>query len=320
MQAITFAHFGDPEVLTLSDEMPEPLPNPQQLLVRVKATGVNRADILQRRGKYAIPPGESDILGLEIAGEVVAVGHDISDFKIGERVFGLVGSGGYAQYCVIDHKVAMRIPDTLSFAEAAAIPENFLTAYEALVTLGQCHPEETVLIHAAGSGVGTAAIQLAKQLGATIHATASQEKLPKLLDLGAHHVINYKTPDFNIPNASVDIIIDFLGGNYFEKNIQALKPGGRLICVGLMNGSHAEIHLDQILSRRLQIKGLIMRTRSLHDKRIMTQRFQERFLPQLEKRHITPIIDSVFPLKEVQAAHARMEANLNFGKIILEIN
>ena len=315
MQAITIKNFGGPEVLTMSD-IPMPTPGPEQLLVRVKATALNRADLLQRRGNYPPPSGESDILGVEIAGEVTAVGDQVTQYKPGQRVFGLVGSGGYAEYCVIDQFTAMPIPENLDFVAAAAVPEAFLTANEAVFTLGNLQKNESILIHAGASGVGSAAIQLAKQAGATVFTTVrSPEKIEKIKSLGADFISN-QIPE----NQTVDVIIDFIGASYFAQNIQSLKPGGRLICVGLMGGAKTEINLDQVLMRRLQIKGLIMRMRSLADKRAITQRFSSHWLPLFSAGKIHPIVDSVFPLSEARQAHERMESNANVGKIVLRVD
>ena len=303
-----------------------PIPTASQLLVRVKATALNRADLLQRRGKYPPPPGESEILGLEIAGEVAAVGCDVTRFSIGDRVFGLVGGGGYAEYCLIDHEVAMPIPDTLSYVEAAAVPEAFLTANEAIFTLGDLQPHETILIHAGASGVGTAGIQLAHHIGATVLTTVgTAEKEAYVLALRADAAINYKQMDFVTAlkslthNQGVNLILDLIGANYLMRNLQSLCPNGRLICVGLLGGAKTEIDLGYLLKQRLQMKGLIMRSRTLDDKRAMTQRFCHQWLSLLAERKIYPIIDSIYPLADAQKAHEKMEANGNIGKIVLEI-
>lgn len=323
MQAITLKNFGGPEVLSISN-LPQPIPGPEQVLVHVKACGLNRADLLQRRGKYPPPAGASDILGLEIAGQVVAMGANVSGFGSGEKVFGLVAGGAYAEYCLIDQGSLMPMPENLSYTDAAAIPEAFLTAQEAMFSLGQLQKHESILIHAGASGVGSAAIQLAKQMQATVYTTvSSQEKLQKIKNLGADAVINYKQEDFAAEimrlsdNRGVDVIIDFIGASYFAQHIKILKPCGRLVLVGLMGGAKTEINLDQIHMKRLQIKGLVMRTRSLADKRLLTQHFQKHWLPLFTNDKLKPVIDSIYPFSEVQAAHERMENNLNVGKIIL---
>ncbi len=326
MKAVILKGFGGPEVLTLTD-VPKPVPGPQQLLVRVHATALNRADMLQRRGKYPPPPGESEILGMEIAGEIAEIGSEVSDFKIGQRVFGLVGGGGYAEYCLIDPAMAMSIPDNWPYTEAAAVPEVFFTANETVFVLGDLKSGESILIHAAGSGVGTAAVQMAHYVGATVYGTAGGiEKIDRIISLGATAVINYKTADFVAEimrltqNQGVDVIEDFIGADYFARNLSLLKTAGRLIEVGLMGGSRTEIDLSLILSKRLQIKGSMMRMRSLEDKRAITKRFQERWLPVLITGKIKPIIHAVLPLEKVAEAHQLMESNQNFGKIVLTIN
>ena len=325
MHAIILKNPGEPEVLTWSQVL-DLIPAPEQLLVRVKAAGLNRVDLLQRRGKYPPPPGESPILGLEIAGEVAAMGKDITHYHVGDRVFGLVGSGGYAEYCVIDAKTAMLIPNELSYIEAAAIPEAFLTANEAIFTLGELKAGETILIHAGASGVGSAGIQLAKQAGAVVFTTvSSSEKMQKVAALQPTAIFNYKNQDFvteiqtRTQHQGVNVILDFIGGSYLTRNMESLSAAGRLICVGLMGGATAEINLDVLLKKRLQIKGLIMRTRSLEDKRRMAEHFKTKWLPLIANRQIKPIIDSVFALKDASKAHAYMEKNIHVGKIVLEI-
>ena len=324
MHAIILKNPGEPEVLTWSQVL-DLIPAPEQLLVRVKAAGLNRVDLLQRRGKYPPPPGESPILGLEIAGEVAAMGKDVTHYQVGDRVFGLVGSGGYAEYGVIDAKTAMLIPNELSYIEAAAIPEAFLTANEAIFTLGELKAGETILIHAGASGVGSAGIQLAKQAGAVVFTTVSSpEKMQKVATLQPTAIFNYKNQDFvteiqtRTQHQGVNVILDFIGGSYLTRNMESLSAAGRLICVGLMGGATAEINLDVLLKKRLQIKGLIMRTRSPQDKRMITERFKTTWLPLIANRQIKPIIDSVFALKDASKAHAYMEKNVHIGKIVLE--
>lgn len=326
MFAITHKRFGDPEVLNL-DEVPTPQPGAGQILVRVHATALNRADLLQRRGHYPPPPGDSEILGLELAGEVAALGDDVKHWSVGQRVFGLVGGGAYAQYCVMDAQMAMVIPENLSYQEAAAIPEAFFTANETLFTLGELKKDESVLIHAAGSGVGTAGVQMAHYVGAKVYGTTgSAEKIQKLRQLGIDACINYKTQDFVSEikkitrDEGVNVVEDFIGAKYFAQNLSILKPEGRLILVGLMGGSKTDIDLNEVLRRRLQIKGSVLRTRSLADKRTITQRFYQRWLPALAKGEIKPIIHAVMSWQKVKAAHEMMEANQNFGKIVLQVD
>lgn len=326
MHAISFKNYGGPEELTLLNLEP-PTPGPEQLLVRVRACGVNRADVLQRRGHYPQPFSESTILGLEIAGEVISLGHPDLNFQIGDRVFGLVSSGAYAEYCLLDKGLAMPIPENLSFVEGACIAEAFLTAQQSLFALGNLQANESVLIHAGASGVGSAAIQLAKQLNATIFTTVSNNiKTAKVKSFGANYVINYKEKIISdeilasTHDQGVDMILDFVGAAYLDQHLHLLKTEGRLIMVGLMGGKNAEINLGLVLTKRLQIKGLTMRSQPLETKRLFTERFMRDWLPLFEKNKLFPIVDSVYAYQDVAQAHQRMEANLNIGKIILEFN
>ena len=325
MLAVTLNGFGGPEVLTVSD-IPMPKPGPDQLLVRVRATALNRADTLQRKGKYPPPPGDSDILGLELAGEVESWGSGVSGFSKGQRVFALVGGGGYAQYALVDKEMAMAMPPGWTFEQAAAVPEVFFTANETIFVLGELQRGESVLIHAGGSGVGTAGIQMAKQAGATVYVTAgSQDKIDRCLALGADAGINYKTHDFAeeikrlTGGNGVDVVEDFLGASYLPRNLGIMKNGGRIIIVALMGGSKVEIDLSVLQRKRVKLIGSVMRSRPLADKRAITRRFQERWLPLLVSGKMKPIVDTVFPMGQVVQAHAAMEANQNFGKILLAI-
>lgn len=323
MKAVTFTQFGEPDVLKIS-ERDKPTPQSEDLLIKVHAAALNRADLLQRRGKYPAPEGASDILGLEVAGEVIECGEKVTDFKPGDRVFGLVGGGGYAEYCVMDHGLALKIPPTWTSTEAAAIIEAFVTANETIFELGNLSEGQRVMIHAGGSGVGTAGIQMARLIGAEIWTTAgSEKKLQKAMELGAKEAINYKIQDFEklvleqTHGEGVDVVEDFIGAGYFEKNLAILKPGGTLVQVGLMRGTRAELDLRMLLDKHLQIKGFILRKRSLMEKRAMIKRFSERWMSALEGGQLKPIIDSVFPMNMVQDAHRYMEANSNFGKVVL---
>ena len=325
MKAIIKIGDGGPGVLKLS-EVETPKPKSTQLLINVKSTALNRADILQRKGLYPPPAGESEILGLELSGVVEEKGAAVTGFELGDRVFGLVGGGGYAEYAIIDCQMAMHIPEDWSFEKAAAVPEVFLTANETLFKLGCLSSGESVLIHAGGSGVGTAGIQMANNVGAKVFITAgSNEKIEKAKMLGCTEGINYKTHDFaeSIKNLTegkgVDIVQDFIGQPYFEKNCSILKPNGRLLLVGLMGGPNAEIDLGIILRKRLQIFGSIMRPLKLKEKISITQRFVDRWLPLLQTGVINPVIDTIMPLEKADEAHRHMESNGNFGKIILRI-
>ena len=325
MKAIIRTGDGGPEVLKLG-EIPAPTPGPTQLLIKVRATALNRADTIQRQGGYPPPPGEPETLGLEIAGVVETMGDEVIGFTQGDHVFGLVGGGGYAQQAVIDYRMAMPIPEGWSFEHAAAVTEVFFTANETLFTLGGLCAGETVLIHAGGSGVGTAGTQMAHHAGARVFITAgSAEKIEGCKILGCTEGINYKECDFAeeimrlTDGKGVDVVQDFIGAPYWERNLSILKPRGRLVIVGLMGGSVGQLELGPILRKRLQLFGSVMRPLPLEAKIRITQRFVSRWLPLLEDGKIKPVIDTVFPLSEVREAHEYMEANKNFGKIILTV-
>lgn len=322
MKCIKTAGFGGVDVLRVTEEA-QPSVSAEDVLVKVYAAGVNRADLLQRMGKYPPPPGESDILGLEIAGEIVAVGEACTSWRVGDRVFGLVGGGGYAEYCLLDSKMAMRIPDDWSYVEAAAVPEAFMTADMTVFELGELKAGETLLLHAAASGVGTAALQMAKYCGARVIGSVSQdEKVRKILSLGADVAINYKKQDLfetlHHITSGVDVIEDFIGGAYLKPHLHLLNPGGRLIVVSLLQGHIGELDMRLLLSKRLQIKGSVMRSRTLEDKRTITARFVARWLPILMAGDIKPVIDKTFSFEEVQAAHTYVASNQTKGKVILE--
>ncbi len=306
MKAIGFHSFGAPEVLQLTDAA-HPEVRPNDLLVRNYAAGVNRADIIQRHGGYGRAYfGDSDVMGLEIAGEVIGIGSQVQGFRPGDRVMGIVGGGGYAELVRIDHRMAMPVPKRFPYAEAAAIPEVFVTAHEALFHLAALQAGERVLIHAAASGVGTAAVQLAAAAGAKVFVTASGGKLPQLRDLGADVLIDYKRQDFSsaVTEATggegVNVIVDFVGAPYFERNIHALANGGRLIQVGMLGGStDARVPLERILYGHLKVMGTVMKSRTPDEKRAMIRRFRDRWLARFEDGSIRPVIDSVFPLAKL---------------------
>jgi NADPH2:quinone reductase len=328
MRAVVCEGFGGPEVMRLA-EVPRPVPGPEQLLVRVRASALNRADTLQRAGAYAPPPGESAILGVEIAGEVEAWGEGVEGFARGQGVFGLVGSGGYAEHCLLDAGMAVPVPAGWSWVEAAAVPEAFYTADTTLFELGELAmgAGQSVLIHAAASGVGTACLQLAREAGARVFCTAgSDAKLARCRELGADVGINRKTQDFaeevlrETGGAGVDIVEDFVGIDYLTRNLAVLKDGGRLVQVGLMSGWQGEIDLLPMVLRRLQIKGSSMRPRSRAEKRAITRKFRERWLPLLVAGRLRPVIDSVYPIAQAAEAHRRMESDLIVGKVLLSLD
>ncbi len=327
MQAITIPSYGDADVLTLT-EVAEPSHGSDDLLVEVKATAVNRADVLQRRGLYP-PPGpkpEHEIPGLEFAGEVLECGVNAGGFSPGDRVMGLLGAGGYAQRVAINHRLAVRVPDSFSWTDAAACPEVFITAHDALLQ-ASATTGESLLVHAAGSGVGVAAIQLARIMGMTpvIGTAGSSEKLDKAGALGLDVGINYKDQDFvdeckaATGGRGADVVLDFIGAAYLERNVSALAEKGRMVIIGLLGGLSAEINLGAVVGKRLQIHGTLLRSRSMEEKAMVTRAFEKSVLPHLASGAIKPVVDKVFTLREAADAHRYMESNANFGKIVLEV-
>ncbi len=318
---------GDKEPLLSWEEVPDIQCGPEEVLVNVMATAVNRADLLQAMGLYPPPPGESEILGLEMAGVIAAIGDTVQSRQIGDKVLALLPGGGYAQQVAVHHQMLIELPDSWPFVEGAAIPEVWLTAFLNLFIEGSLQSGETVLIHAGGSGVGTAGIQMAREAGAFVYITAgAEEKLEKCRGLGAALALNYKEQDFfeEVMTATggngVDLILDPVGGAYLNQNLSILKENGRLVNIGLLGGNTAEMNLAAILGKSLRIIGSRLRPRPLTEKIAITQQFKERFWPLLEGGKIQPVIDTVFPIEEVQAAHAYVRENRNTGKVILEVS
>jgi putative PIG3 family NAD(P)H quinone oxidoreductase len=308
-------------------DYPKPQCGETEILVKVKATALNRADIMQRVGKYPPPVGASPILGLEIAGIVESVGSKVFKWKSGDKVFGLIPGGGYAEYAIINENMVIEIPDNLSFEESASIPEVFLTAFQSLVWLSELKANEFVLIHAGASGVGTAAIQIARELGARIIITASTEKQKICKDLGADLTIDYKTKNFKdeilkfTNNYGADVIIDFIGGSYFKQNIESLTRDGRLVILSTLSGGKVEeFDVRPILAKRLKIIGSSLRSRSLDYQIKLTKDFKDFAYEKISKGIIKPVIDKIYDWSEVAEAHKRMEENKNIGKIVLRVN
>jgi NADPH2:quinone reductase len=324
MRAVVITKPGGPDVLEIQ-EQPTPEPQADQVRVRVHATSLNRADLLQRAGGYpAPPPWPPHIPGLEIAGVIDARGPTATGFAVGDRVFGLVGGGGYAEYSITTPDQLAPIPDNLDWSEAAAVPEVFMTAYDALFVQANLSLGERLLVHAIGSGVGTAALQLAKAAGATVYGTTrSPDKTQQAQVLGLDAAFNSDGFADSVRTATegkgVDVLIDFVGAPYLAENLDALAPRGRMVIVGLMGGAKAQIDLGTLMSKRLQIFGTVLRSRSRGEKASLTARFAAKVVPLLAQGRVRPIVDRVFGLDEVVAAHTYMESNANFGKIVLRI-
>ncbi len=326
MHAIVVTRPGGPDVLQLAT-VPDPSPARGEVLVRVRATAVNRADLLQRMGMYPAPPGApADIPGLEFAGEVQSVGQDVTEWTPGDRVFGLAGGGTYAEQIVLPARTLARMPRNLDFVSAAAVPEAFLTAYDAMVLQGRLAAGERVLIHAVGSGVGTAAVQLASAIGARPLGTArSRDKLDRATALGLVHGV---VPDhgrfadaigaFVGPDA-VDLVLELVGGDYLAEDLKCLRPRGRIILVGLMAGRRVDVDLGAVLGKRLTITGTVLRSRPLEEKILAARALQANLVPLFENGRLAPVVDRVLPLASAREAHALLERNETFGKLVLEV-
>lgn len=327
MKAIVLNSYGGPEVLRVS-EVPDPEPGPDEIRIRVAATALNRADLLQRQGHYP-PPGNPpafEIPGLEVSGVVDQVGREVVKFAPGDRVMALLSGGGYAEYAVVSEHLAMPVPDRVDLTDAAAVPEAFLTAFDALYQHGQAAPNRRVLIHAAASGVGSAAIQLAHQGGMHILATAgSSRKLEAARRWGADRVVNYHEESFQQAvkewtDSGVDLVLDFVGQNYLQDNLRALAPDGILVVIGTLSGSLASIDLGLVLGKRLRIQGTALRSRPLARKMALVERFWREAGPWLESGAVVPVVDRHMPLDEIQSAHAYMAENQSIGKIVIDLD
>ena len=324
MKAVIITRPGGTEVLELEDR---PLPQPAggEIRVRVRASALNRADILQRQGTYPVPPGApADIAGIEYAGEVDALGQGVTLWKIGDRVMGIVGGGGHAEYLVVQEREAMRAPTSMSWEDAAAIPEAFLTAYDALFARLNLRPRETLLIHAVGSGVGTAGLQLAKVIGARVIGTArSADKLQRATQLGLDIAIDASRGDWaaevekSAGPGAVSAVLDLVGGNYLDGNLRVLATKGRIVIVGLTAGSIAPMNLGVLLRKRASMIGTVLRARPLEEKIALATEFSDRMVSFFESGKLKPIVDRVFSFGEIRAAHELMESNASFGKIVL---
>ena len=325
MRAIVLTEYGEPDVLRLADAA-DPTPGPTDVLVDVQATAVNRADLLQRRGAYP-PPGPrsaAEILGLEFSGRVAAIGSGVTQVAVGDPVMGLLPGGGYAARVATPERMVMPMPPGFTFAEAAALPEAFFTAYDALQQV-RLSMGDTVLIHAGASGVGTSAVQLAHHLGARVLSTCSAAKMTQVRAVGADAVCDYRAEPFldfvrrETQGRGADAILDFVGASYLEANVQALALGGRLIIIGTMSGNAAPVSLSQLMAKRASIAGTSLRSRPLEEKMALTQAVVRHVWPLWADGRIRPVMDQMFPLADAADAHRRMEANQNVGKIGLAV-
>lgn len=326
MTAIEIVAPGGPEVLQPC-RRPVPVPGHDEVLVRVRAAGVNRPDVMQRAGGYPPPPGASDIPGLEIAGEVVACGTGVQRFRIGDRVMALVAGGGYAQYCVAPAAQCLPVPTAMSVVEAAAFPETYFTVWTNLFQRAGLKGGESVLIHGGSSGIGTTAIQLARIFGARVFVTAgSAAKCAACEKLGAERAINYRTEDFvaavqeATDGKGVDVIMDMVAGDYFARNLKALAVEGRLVQVAVQQGPKVEANLLTIMQKRLTVSGSTLRPRPVADKGAIAQALETHVLPLLAEGRARPLIDTVLPLEKAAEAHARMEASTHIGKIVMTLD
>ena len=326
MKAIVLDGFGGPEVLKIGN-VEAPTVGLSRVLIRVHATSVNRPDAIQRQGHYPPPPGDSPVLGLEAAGTVEALGADVTSFKRGERVFALLGGGGYAELALAHAGHVMRIPENMSFEQAACICETYLTAYMNLFLYARLADGETVLLHGGGGGVTTAAMQLVKALAprARVLVTASTAKVERVAALGADVVIDYKQEDFaeavqrHTDKRGVDVILDHLGGSYLEKNVRSLAVGGRLAVIGVMGGRKAELDIGRVLTNRLSILGSVLRPRPVAEKAAIIHAFERDVMPYFAAGRIVPLISHVYPLEQAAEAHRAMEAGEHLGKLVLRV-
>ncbi len=327
MRAIVLEDHGGPEVLTLRD-VPDPEPGPEEVVVDVVATALNRADLLQRRGAYPEPgpPRDHEIPGMELAGRVVARGRRATAWSTGDEVMGIVGGGAYAERIAVHERQLLPIPRTVAVADAAAIPEVWITAFDALVAQGRLTSGRWALVHAGASGVGTAAIQIARAIGARVLVTTSTAKVAACRDLGADLVVDYTAGEDFVAAArvateghGVDVVLDVVGGDYLAGNVQALRTGGTIVQVGVMGGGRATFDLAALLPKRATVVGTVLRARPLEEKIAITGRFGREVLPLFDDGRLRPVIDRRYPLDAIADAHRYMETNANVGKILIDV-
>ena len=329
MKAVVITHFGGPEVLEIHD-VPKPQPGPEEVLVHVRGTALNRADLLQRQGRYAAPPGAAaNIPGLEFAGEVAELGTNAHRWRKGDRVMGIIGGGAHAEFVTAHQDAVCAVPPNLEWSTAGAVPEVFITAYDALQQAG-FKAGENVLIHAVGSGVGLSATQLVRALGGRAFGTSrTPDKIERAVAFGLES--GYEVPEpgalsglaafaRNVTGGGFDVVLDLNGGPYFAASLEAMALRGRLILIGGVAGGKTDVDLYQILGKRLHIIGTVLRARSLEEKIAITGTFAREVVPLLAQGTIQPVIDSVFPLEQIQDAHRRLESNETFGKVVLTMS
>lgn len=325
MRAVVLESYGEPDVLTIRD-VPDPTPGPEEVVVDIVATALNRADLLQRRGFYPGPPMAHEIPGMELSGVVREVGQRVTLWSPGDDVMGIVGGGAYAERIAVHERQLMRVPAVVGVADAAAIPEVWITAFDALVAQGGLTSGRIALVHAGGSGVGTASIQIAKALGARVIVTASAGKVDRCLALGADAAVDYAVDDYVAVaheltgGRGVDVVLDVIGGDYVERNIDAVAVQGRIILVGVMGGGRTSIDVAKLLPKRASITGTVLRARPIEEKIAITRRFATELLPRFETLELVPVIDRRYPLDAIAEAHAAMEANENVGKILIDVS
>ena len=325
MQAIVLRGYGDPSVLQFED-IPPPQYGRDEILVDVRATSLNRADLLQRMGFYPDPfPSKVEVPGMEFSGRVVAVGDRVKLWNVGDEVMGIVSGGAYAEQLVVHERQAMRIPSNVSLADAAAIPEVFITAWDALVLQGGLTSGRWALVHAGASGVGTAAVQICKAMGARVIATCSTAKVDAVRALGADVVVDYTSQDFveTVKQATegkgVDVILDVIGGEYLDRNVACIAVRGRIVQVGVMGGGNTSFNLGALMPKRASLTGTVLRARPLEEKIALSQRFSSEITPLFESGLLRPVIDCRYPFTAIAEAHAFMGANGNVGKIVIDI-
>jgi putative PIG3 family NAD(P)H quinone oxidoreductase len=326
MRAVLLSAFGGPEMMRI-ENIDMPVPGPNQVRVRVMATSVNRADIIQRQGNYPPPTGESQILGLEVAGVVDALGPGVAVWQPGDRVMGLVAGGGYAEYALVYSGHLIPIPEEMDYTQAACISETYITAFLNIYLIGNLQPGETALLHGGGGGVNTAAIQLCRTLtpDATLIVTASSGKIDRVAALGTDRVVDYRSQDFAAEvrlftaNRGADLILDHIGADYLAPNLKALAVGGRLVIIGVTSGATASINLAHLMVKRQRVIGSVIRARSVAEKARITAAFRERVMPHIAERRIEPLVHRVYPLEAAADAHREMEASRHFGKIVLAV-